>query len=189
MLYKSKASMIGDRQQNEYFVDSTNVNLAGKTPAAKASIAKKEKTPINLLPFVLMIALSVHSLFEGIALGLMNEMGKFMNLMISILIHKFAESMSISIAMQKSGFEFKKLFYFILLFSFATPIGTTMGILLNDASILVNIIFTSLAGGSFIYVSCSELIVEEFSLPGNRWWKLFAFMLGATFIGCLLLLE
>jgi zinc transporter ZupT len=54
---------------------------------------------------------------------------------------------------------------------------------------MVGIVFTSLAGGSFIYVSCSELITEEFSLPGNRWLKLFAFLLGATFIGCLLLLE
>ena len=136
-----------------------------------------------------MIALSVHSIFEGIALGLMNEYKPFINLMISILIHKFAESMSISIAMQKSKFEFKKLFYFILLFSTATPIGTIIGILLNDASMIVNIVFTSLAGGSFVYVACSELIVEEFSLPGNRWLKLLAFIVGALFIGLLLLLE
>ena len=142
-----------------------------------------------MLPFVLMIALSVHSIFEGMALGLMNEFKPFINLMVSILIHKFAESMSISIAMQKGGFEFKKIFYFILLFSFATPLGTLMGILLNGAPEIVNIIFTSLAGGSFIYVACSELIVEEFSLPGNRWWKLLAFLTGALFIGMLLLLE
>ena len=136
-----------------------------------------------------MIALSVHSIFEGIALGLMNKLGPFMNLMISILVHKFAESMSISIAMQKGGFEFRKILGMIILFSCATPLGTLMGILLNDAPPMVNIVFTSLAGGTFIYVSCSELIVEEFSLPGNRWWKLLAFMLGAIFIGCLLLLE
>ena len=142
-----------------------------------------------MLPFVLMIALSVHSIFEGMALGLMNEFKPFINLMVSILIHKFAESMSISIAMQKGGFEFKKIFYFILLFSFATPLGTAMGILLSGAPEIVNIIFTSLAGGSFIYVACSELIVEEFSLPGNRWWKLLAFLTGALFIGMLLLLE
>jgi zinc transporter 1/2/3 len=135
-----------------------------------------------------MIALSVHSIFEGLALGLMTSMKPFINLMISILIHKFAEAMSISIAMQKSGFEFKKLFWFLVLFSFATPLGVIIGLCLTDAK-LVGIIFTSLAGGSFIYVSCSELIVEEFSLPGNRWWKLLAFIGGAFFIGVLLFLE
>jgi len=152
-------------------------------------MAKAEKKPFNFLPFVLMIALSVHSIFEGLALGLMTDMKPFINLMVSILVHKFAEVMSISIAMQKSGFEFKKLFWFLLLFSLATPLGCAIGLALSDLSDLVGIIFTSLAGGSFIYVSCSELIVEEFSLPGNRWWKLLAFLGGAIFIGILLVLE
>ncbi len=136
-----------------------------------------------------MIALSVHAIFEGLAFGLLTEMRPFINLMLSILVHKFAEAMSISIAMQKSGFEFKKLFWFLFLFSFATPIGVSIGLILAKASKLVGIIFISLAGGSFIYVACSELIVEEFSLPGNRWWKLLAFMSGALFIGLLLVFE
>ena len=136
-----------------------------------------------------MIALSVHAMFEGIALGLMKDLGSVINLVISILIHKFAESMSISIAMQKSNMEFNTLLKFILIFSCATPLGCTIGILLNEAPEIVSIIFTSLAGGTFIYVACSELIVEEFSLPGNRWWKLLAFILGAILIGLLLLLD
>ena len=152
-------------------------------------MAKPKKEKFNFLPFVLMIALSVHAIFEGLALGLMTEIKPFINLMVSIFVHKFAEAMSISIAMQKSGFEFKKLFWFMFLFSFATPLGCSIGLALSDASPLVGIIFTSLAGGSFIYVSCSELIVEEFSLPGNRWWKLLAFLMGAFFIGLLLILE
>jgi zinc transporter 1/2/3 len=165
-------------------VDSGNVNLSEKKPEVKA-----EKEPFNILPFVLMIALSVHGIFEGLALGLMKEFSQMINLMISILVHKFAESMSISIAMQKAGFEFNKLVKFLFLFSFATPIGTSLGIALNSAPEMVGIVFTSLAGGSFIYVSCSELIVEEFSLPGYRWLKLFSFLLGAIFIALLLFLE
>lgn len=164
-------------------MDSKNVDLR------RSVGGPSKKKGLNMMPFILMIALSVHSIFEGIALGLQNELGPFINLMVSILMHKFAESMSISIAMQKSGFEFRKLFMFILLFSFATPLGTLMGVLLNGLDELVNIIFMSLAGGSFVYVSCSELIVEEFSLPGNRWWKLLSFVIGAVFIGLLLLLE
>jgi len=46
-----------------------------------------------------MIALSMHSMFEGIAFGLMNNLPNAINLMLSILIHKFAEAMSISIAL------------------------------------------------------------------------------------------
>ena len=136
-----------------------------------------------------MIALSVHAMFEGIALGLMNDLSSVVNLIISIAIHKFAESMAISIALLKSKIAFKALFKFIMVFSLATPLGTAFGILLGNTPEIVSIIFTSLCGGTFIYVACSELIVEEFSMPGNRWIKLLAFVLGAVLIGLLLLLE
>lgn len=53
----------------------------------------------DLTPVVLMIALSVHAIFEGIALGLLPGLNEVVNLTVSILIHKFAEAMSISIAM------------------------------------------------------------------------------------------
>jgi zinc transporter 1/2/3 len=92
---------------------------------------KKEKEKCNLTPFVLMIALSVHSIFEGIAFGLSKDMNSVINLGLSILIHKFAESMSISIAMIKSKMEFSRQFKFIFLFAFATPLGTTIGIILS----------------------------------------------------------
>ena len=60
----------------------------------------------DMTPFILMVALSVHAIFEGIALGLLPGLKESFNLMISIVIHKFAEGMSICIAMQKSGMEF-----------------------------------------------------------------------------------
>ena len=84
---------------------------------------------------------------------------------------------------------FSRIVQFILIFASATPLGTVIGILLSGMSDMINVIFMSIAGGSFIYVSCSELIVEEFSLPGNRWFKLLAFIMGALLIGLLLLLE
>ena len=149
----------------------------------------KKKPKWNMTPLILMVALSVHAIFEGIALGLMKELKPLINLVISVSIHKFAEAMSISIAMQKSKMPLSTLAKFILIFSMATPIGTTCGILLGNAPEIVSIIFTSLCGGSFIYVACSELIVEEFSMPGNRWLKLLAFICGAVLIGGLLLLE
>ena len=52
-----------------------------------------------MTPFILMIALSVHAIFEGIALGLMRDLSSVINLILSIFFHKFAEAMSISIAL------------------------------------------------------------------------------------------
>ena len=60
------------------------------------------KQKCDLTPVVLMIALSVHAIFEGIALGLLAGLSETINLVISIIIHKAAEAVSISLAMQKS---------------------------------------------------------------------------------------
>lgn len=162
------------------FVDENNVKLI-KT-ASTSSQGETKKKGCNVTPFILMIALAMHALFEGIALGLMKTWDSLTNLMIAIIIHKAAESISLALSLQRSFKDFKTLIGLMVLFSFATPLGTTIGILLDNASKIVDIIFTSLATGTFIYVACSELIVEEFALPGNRWIKFIAFLIGAAVI-------
>ena len=167
---------------------------ADKRPVTIHDDSEQEKADITrscmqaITPFVLMLALGVHSMFEGIALGLMTSTNQAVNLMISIIIHKVAETISISIALNKSFKEFNTVIKFIILYAFITPLGTTVGILLGNTSEMVYLVFMSLACGTFFYVSCSELIVEEFSLPGNRWLKLLAFSTAAVIMGLLLLM-
>jgi zinc transporter 1/2/3 len=142
-----------------------------------------------ITPIILMVALGTHSMFEGIALGLMQQSRQAINLIISIIIHKVAETISISIALNKSFADFKIVLKFIFGYAFVTPIGTVIGIILGaESSPMIYMVFMSLACGTFFYVSCSELIVEEFSLPGNRWLKLLSFSIAAVVMGLLLLL-
>lgn len=136
-----------------------------------------------------MLALSFHSIFEGMALGLLIGPSAY-DLMLAIFLHKFAEAMSLSISLTRAfPGQFKFLFWLMFMFSFATPLGISIGLILSTASELVSITFTSLAGGTFLYISCSEVIVEEFSLPGNRWIKFFAYVFGATVITLLWFLD
>ena len=59
----------------------------------------------------------------------------------------------------------------------------------SNAGDIYEIIFSSIAAGSFVYIACSEVVVEEFAIPGNRYWKLLAFLLGAAVITCLYFLD
>ena len=47
-------------------------------------------------------------------------------------------------------------------------------------------IFNCLAAGTFLYIACSEVIVEEFSIPNFRCLKLFFYLVG---IACISLLK
>jgi zinc transporter ZupT len=110
--------------------------------------------------------------------------------MIAIGLHKYAEAMSLSIALQKSfKGQYTTLFWLMFIFAFATPLGIALGLILSNTGEMVTIVFTSLAGGTFLYISCSELITEEFSLPGGRFMKLLAFLFGALVITMLWFLD
>jgi zinc transporter ZupT len=46
----------------------------------------------------------------------------------------------------------------------------------------VQIIFTSIAAGNFVYIGCSEVVVQEFSKPGDKARKIFVYLLGVAVI-------
>ena len=75
------------------------------------------------------------------------------------------------------------------IFSIATPLGIAIGMIASTGSDVTEIVFQSLAGGTFVYIACSEVIVEEFSVPKGKFVKMCFFILGACFILGLGLLE
>jgi len=155
-----------------------------------ADMKKKSSCCPNMTPFILMIALSVHSIFEGLALGLQPDMPSVVNMLLAIVIHKGAASSSLGISLVKTfPNDFSLCRKLILLFSFATPLGVIIGMCVINAGDIYTIVFSSIAAGSFVYIACSEVIVEEFAIPGNRWWKLLAFLFGATVITLLWFLD
>lgn len=143
-----------------------------------------------MTPFILMIALSVHSIFEGLALGLQKSVSGTMNMVIAILIHKGAAGSSLGISLVKTfPNDFRLCRQLVTVFACATPLGVGIGMALAQADDIYEIIFSSIAAGSFVYIACTEVIVEEFSIPGNRYWKLLAFILGAAIITSLFFVE
>ncbi len=144
----------------------------------------------NMTPFILMIALSVHSVFEGLAAGLAKSEGQVLNMVVAIIVHKGAAGCSLGISLVKTFPDnFRLCRQLITLFAFATPLGVAIGMAVVNAGDIYDVIFSSLAAGSFLYIACTEVIVEEFSIPGNRYWKLLAFLIGAAIITLLWFID
>ena len=143
-----------------------------------------------MTPIVLMLGLGVHALFEGISVGLGKSMNDVTLMVIAILLHKGAAGMSLGISMVKA-FPDREGYITLLMFLFAifTPLGIIIGLSIQDDSPLTECVFTCLAAGTFLYIACSEVIIEEFSMPENKVVKLFFFLIGIALIGCLKFLE
>ena len=106
------------------------------------------------------------------------------------MVHKGAAGSSLGISLVKTFPDnFKLCRWLIFVFSLATPLGVGIGMAVANAGDIYDVIFSSLAAGSFVYIACTEVIVEEFSIPGNRYWKLLAFLIGAAIITLLWFLD
>jgi len=74
----------------------------------------------------------------------------------------------------------------ILLFSLFTPFGILIGFLLDHQNYLIISIFMGMSAGTFMYISTSDIIVEEFSFTQHRYTKFFLYVLGGVFIASLI---
>ena len=106
-----------------------------------------------------------------------------LDIVLAIGIHKGAAACALGISLVKNfPNDFSLVRKLIFVFSMATPIGIVIGILASNAGVLVDVIFSSLAAGTFVYIGCTEIVVQEFSVPGGRFIKLLFFLLGALII-------
>jgi len=101
------------------------------------------------------LMLSIHSLFEGAALGISGDVLTSIVLCLAIVAHKWAASFSLSLQLNKSSLQFNLGLSCFLIFALMTPIGIFIGDLVTKATgihPLLTPIFSALAAGTFLYI-------------------------------------
>jgi zinc transporter ZupT len=146
-------------------------------------------TQSSFTPYLLLIALSIHGLFEGIALGIQDTVKESIFFALVIIAHKWAESYTLGISFHKSQTERQAFIRMVLLFAVVTPIGVILGMTLVNVDPVVSGLFLGVSSGTFIYVSASEVIVEEFAITKHRYQKFFLFLFGGMLVAFLSYLE
>ena len=92
----------------------------------------KNKLNKNLLqPFILLFALGFHAIFEGIALGILDDFNSVLSLMLVILAHKWAEGLTFGISFLKSELSKCQINTFLIIFSMMGPFGVLFGMFLS----------------------------------------------------------
>ena len=148
------------------------------------------KKSSSITSYVLLLALGFHGFFEGMALGIQSDVQSTLSLFLAIAAHKWAASLTLGISFVKAGVSRTQLIIMVAIFAFIGPVGIAFGLILTTtASDLVEGIFLAISVGTFIYISCSEVLVEEFENPNNKFIKFCMFMLGGIFIAGLSLWE
>lgn len=115
------------------------------------------------LACLLTVILSVHSIFEGTALGIETAFASFLVILTAILAHKGAAAFALGISLRKSEMPRKILSLLVITFSLMTPIGILLGAFIiamfhsNQGAITVGV-FEAIAAGTFIYIAAFHSI-------------------------------
>jgi len=124
---------------------------------------------------LLLIALSFHTIFDGLAVGLQNSGGEVWSVFIGIAVHKAVVAFCLGFEMFKTYVSTPwKAFRWMLVFSVMSPLGIAIGIGLEEGNIdenaksLASSVLQGVAAGTFLYVTFLEVLCSYMGHASNR---------------------
>lgn len=136
-----------------------------------------------LRSLLLLLALALHSLFEGLAVGLQDKTKQVIQIFAALALHKSILSFSLGMNLAQSKMTLKGAVKSVLLFSISAPVGVGIGIGIirlwdSKASNLVQGILQGIACGTFLYITFFEVLPHEFNNCDSRLLKVIFLLLG-----------
>ena len=137
----------------------------------------------RLRSLLLIVALSLHSIFEGLAVGLQKKSDDVIGIFAALVVHKSVLSFSLGMNLVQSKLSHGGVLRSVLFFSLTAPVGVGIGLAITDLwdsniSTLVQGILTGIACGTFLYVTFFEVLPAEFNCPDVRLLKVLFLLIG-----------
>ncbi|KHN83968.1 Zinc transporter ZIP3 [Toxocara canis] len=168
-------------------IESITYGQLRRMSSIAESLSKTGPGALQSITFA--IAMSFHSILEGLALGVQDSKAAMTTLFISLMLHKGIEAFSVGLQISKSNSQRVKVAAItILVYSLMTPIGSLIGICIQNSNMEVVLkeglitLLEALAVGTFIYVTFFEVLGAERANEFSNVVQLLAIIAGFTII-------
>ncbi|XP_076465636.1 zinc transporter ZIP1-like [Babylonia areolata] len=135
----------------------------------KTTTTEADDKKAVLKSFVLLFALSLHTVFDGLVVGLQSREEEVWTLLAAVGLHKALVAVSIAISLLKSHYHHPRAsLLYLSLFSLVAPAGLAVGAVLTEtrfdvhAQTLTSGVLQSVATGTFMYVTFVESLKGRF---------------------------
>jgi zinc transporter 1/2/3 len=142
--------------------------------------------------YLFLVALSIHSLFDGMSLGAQDSNSGFYGLAIAVLSHKLLDGFALGVPVFNAQFSKFQTLFSLGFCALMTPLGillgwaTTWSSSANSDSIRITRgVILSISLGSFLYISLMELIPAALSNQHKIAVKLLLCFIGWTIMSIL----
>ena len=128
----------------------------------------------GLRSLVLLLALSLHSIFEGLALGLQTSAAQVWSLFAAVTLHKAIMAFTMGLQFAENLPKISRVLIFMIFFSFMAPMGVAIGTIVTELAAgeagstdVASLVLQGLATGTFIYVTFFEVLPKEVGQDHN----------------------
>lgn len=119
---------------------------------------------------MIVIALSFHSIFEGLAIGLQDTANHVWQLLIAVSVHKLLLAFVVGLDVYNETRSKRRVLLYMVPFSIMSPLGVLIASFTKlSVNALAEGILTAIATGSLLYITFFEILLRERStskLPG-----------------------
>lgn len=147
--------------------------------------------PLRLASLVL--ALSAHSVFEGLALGLQEDGTKLASLFLGVAIHETLAAVALGVSVAKASLGMKDAAKLGVTISLMIPLGMVVGLGIEStqtlASAVVSVVLQGLAAGTFLFVTFFEILSQELDDNQDRLLKVLFLILGYATLAVLVFIK
>ncbi|OBS60316.1 hypothetical protein A6R68_08563 [Neotoma lepida] len=147
--------------------------------------------PLRLLSLV--FALSAHSVFEGLALGLQEEGERVISLFVGVAIHETLVAVALGISMARSSVPLRDAAKLAVTVSAMIPVGIGLGLGIESArsvaSSVASALLQGLAGGTFLFVTFLEILAKELEERSEPLLKVLFLVLGYAVLAGMVFLK
>ena len=147
---------------------------------------------------ILLLALSLHSIFEGLAIGLQKNAASVLGIFAPIILHKSILAFSLGMNLVQTEMSLKGVIKSNIVFCVTAPIGIGIGIAIidlapdSDITTLIDGTLQGIACGTFLYIVFFEILPHEFmsvKCYPNRLLKLLFMLLGYCTVTSIIFLQ
>lgn len=169
-------------------------NRSYRDPNAEESDNHDLHSHSSLRSLLLLLALSLHSIFEGLAMGLQTDKNQLLAIFTAVIIHKNILAFSLGMNLVQSHLSKCSVVLSCLCFALMAPIGMTLGIILIESfsdftQSLMDGVLQGIATGTFLYITFFEVLPHEMNSSKDRLLKVLFLLLGFSTMAMLLFLD
>ncbi|CAN8206861.1 unnamed protein product [Coccothraustes coccothraustes] len=141
----------------------------------------------------LALALALHAVLEGLALGLREGDAAALRVLLALLLHKGAVAFGLSLELLRSRLRPPAVASCLVLLALMSPLGVGVGTALaagaGPRQRLCRAVLEGLAAGTFLFVTFLEILPQELGVPRNRIPKVILILAGFALVSAILFVK